>query len=107
MSDPNAKTEPSPPPQPPRRPVEPTSTTQSQLVADEQYARQLAEHYNGAASYGAPRRGSRGRQDYAFQTPKRTQTSPYGGDDEKERSFIDGELVFYFTYDRQTKTGGR
>jgi hypothetical protein len=52
MTDPDAVVEPIPPPQPPR----PTttrigSTPQSQVEADEMYARQLAEHYDGANSY--------------------------------------------------------
>lgn len=56
MTDPDAVIEPTPPPQPPR----PTgnrigSTPQSQLESDEQYARQLAEHYNSQGSSGADR----------------------------------------------------
>ncbi|KAL8927751.1 MAG: hypothetical protein Q9208_002166 [Pyrenodesmia sp. 3 TL-2023] len=94
MSDPDAqKDEPSPPPQPPRRPTAPTSTAQSQLAADEQYARQLAEHYNGAAAYGAPRSGSRGRQGQPVTGWQRTgskQNEAY--DDDRERSFIDDDL---------------
>ena len=92
MSDPDAqRKEPTPPPQPPRRPIAPTSTAQSQLAADEQYARQLAEHYNGAAAYGAPRDGSRGRQNPPVAGPKRTGSRQYEAyDDERERSFIDG-----------------
>lgn len=96
MSDPDAqKHEPAPPPRPPRRPTEPTSTAQSQLAADEQYARQLAEHYNGAAAYGAPRSGSRGRQSQpvaGLQKPGSKQNEAY--DDDRERSFIDGMAEF-------------
>ena len=57
MSDPDALREPTPPPQPPRPARSPlasdqaTSTSQNQLEADELYARQLAEHYSGTASY--------------------------------------------------------
>lgn len=59
MTDPNAR-EPTPPPRPPRPTAQPVgSTPQSQLEADEQYARQLAEHYGGGGSYG-PRSTSRG-----------------------------------------------
>ena len=65
MSDPDAA-EPPPPPQPPRpqrAPTVPTSTEESQLEADERYARQLAEHYNGALAYGdGPRSGSSDRR---------------------------------------------
>ncbi len=43
MSDPDAVTEPTPPPQPPRPQAQRVgSTPQSQLEADEHYARQLA-----------------------------------------------------------------
>ncbi|KAL9601319.1 MAG: hypothetical protein Q9219_002614 [cf. Caloplaca sp. 3 TL-2023] len=93
MSDPDAqKDEPIPPPQPPRRPSAPTSTGQSQLAADEQYARQLAEHYNGAA-YGGPRGGSRGRQNPPVNGPRRTGSRQHEAyDEERERSFIDDDL---------------
>ncbi|KAI4202240.1 MAG: hypothetical protein LQ350_002755 [Teloschistes chrysophthalmus] len=91
MSDPDAqKDDPVPPPQPPRRPIAPTSTAQSQLAADEQYARQLAEHYNGAAASGPPRGSTRGRPN---RDPHRTglrQNEQY--DEERERSFIDDDL---------------
>ena len=94
MSDPDAQVEPVPPPKPPRRtqsPLAPTATAQSQLAADEQYARQLAEHYNGAAAYEAPRNGSRGRQQNTGMMQKQTskQNDLYD-DEERERSFIDG-----------------
>jgi len=50
MSDPDAVREPTPPPQPPRPTAQRIgSTPQTQLEADEQYARQLAEHYGGYA----------------------------------------------------------
>ncbi|KAL8721109.1 MAG: hypothetical protein Q9225_002132 [Loekoesia sp. 1 TL-2023] len=94
MSDPDAqRNEPTPPPQPPRRPTVPTSTAQSQLAADEQYARQLAEHYNGAAAYGGPRGGSKARQNPTVTGPKRTGSRKYEVyDEERERSFIDDDL---------------
>lgn len=58
MSDPDAVVEHEP--LPPRQPPRPTttrmgSTPQSQLEADEMYARQLAEHYDGAATMNLPR----------------------------------------------------
>jgi len=60
MSDPDAVREETPPPQPPRPQAQRVgSTPLSQLEADEQYARQLAEHYGGAGGYG-PRGSSRG-----------------------------------------------
>ena len=92
MSDPDSQTEPTPPPKPPRPaqfPSNPTSTAQSQLAADEQYARQLAEHYNGAAAYGPPRTASRGQRSSGAPG----QRQPLRQDDlydDRERSFIDG-----------------
>ena len=89
MSDPDAA-EPPPPPQPPRPqqvPMGPTSTEESQLAADEQYARQLAEHYNGAPAYGeAPRSGSHNRRPQ--QRGASRQTSGY--DQENGPSWFDG-----------------
>lgn len=95
MSDPDAqRNEPTPPPQPPRRPTGPTSAAQSQMAADEQYARQLAEHYNGAAAYGVPRGGSRGRQRPHMTGPQRTGSRGYEVyDEDRERSFIDGMMT--------------
>ena len=96
MSDPDAQVEPEPipPPQPPRRtqsPRAPTTTAQSQLAADEQYARQLAEHYNGVAAYGAPRGGPRGGQQNATFRPRQgSRQNDVYDDEERERSFIDG-----------------
>lgn len=94
MSDPDAqRNEPTPPPQPLRRPTAPTSEAQSQMAADEQYARQLAEHYNGAAAYGPPRGGSRGRQRPPTSGPQRTGSRGYEVyDEDRERSFIDDDL---------------
>ncbi len=93
MSDPDAQTdEVAPPPQPPRKPTVPTSTEQSQLAADEQYARQLAEHYNTSATYGAPRSGSRGGSNPPVSGPERVNSRQYlKSEDERERSFIDGQ----------------
>ncbi|RDW62745.1 hypothetical protein BP5796_11047 [Coleophoma crateriformis] len=86
MSDPDAVREPTPPPQPPRPSVNRTgSTPQSQLEADEQYARQLAEHYGNAGTAYGPRGSGmpRGRQ----QTGLRPDESR-----EEERSFLDDDL---------------
>ncbi|KAI4103038.1 MAG: hypothetical protein LQ339_004402 [Xanthoria mediterranea] len=94
MSDPDAQTdEVAPPPQPPRKPTVPAATEQSQLAADEQYARQLAEHYNTSATYGAPRGGSRGRSNPPISGPERVNPRQYlKSEDERERSFIDDDL---------------
>ncbi|KAK4157464.1 hypothetical protein C8A00DRAFT_40178 [Chaetomidium leptoderma] len=99
MTDPEAAERDQPPPPPPRplaEPVGPTSTQQSQLEADELYARQLAEHYENVGAYeartanrGQPGGGGgqpmpRGRQ----QTGLRPQDDPY----DREHSFIDDDL---------------
>jgi len=89
MSDPNAVREPTPPPQPPRPTTQRMgSTPLSQLEADEQYARQLAEHYGG---YGEDRpratSGGPGGQ------PRRQQTGLNPNEfTEENRSFIDDDL---------------
>ena len=95
MSDPDSQVEPTPPPKPPRRtqsPLAPTTTAQSQLAADEQYARQLAEHYNGAAAYAAPRGGPRGGQQNAPLRPRQNSRQDDLIYDDRERSFIDGNI---------------
>lgn len=87
MSDPDAA-EPPPPPQPPR-PVRavtgPTSTEEGQLEADERYARQLAEHYNGAAAYGKTRSSGEGARRAPGRGPARptsgSRPNEYDGDD--------------------------
>ena len=67
----------------------PTSTEESQLLADERYARQLAEHYNGALAYGeGPRSGSGNRRPQQ-RGPSR-QASGYDQDDGP--SWFDGTL---------------
>ncbi|QSZ32825.1 hypothetical protein DSL72_002405 [Monilinia vaccinii-corymbosi] len=84
MSDPDAAIE-VPPPQPPRPQAQRIgSTPRSQLESDEQYARQLAEHYEGSSSYGphGPRGGSRGAYSQGHK-----QTG-----EEDERSFLDDDL---------------
>lgn len=95
MSDPDSQKEPTPPPKPPRpfqAPVGPTSTAESQLLADEQYARQLAHHYSGTDTYrGSPLSGTRGRQD-SNQARSRKEIGVKSAEthDEREHSFIDG-----------------
>lgn len=82
MTDPNAQQEDLPPPRPPRPSNTTTSTAQSQLEADERYARQLAEHYSGAVRRGPPsgldgNRGPRSRRE---------------SEEEREYSFFDGNM---------------
>ncbi|KAH6850953.1 hypothetical protein B0I37DRAFT_125390 [Chaetomium sp. MPI-CAGE-AT-0009] len=94
MTDPDAAERDRPPPPPPRPvvdPLGPTSTNQSQLEADEIYARQLAEHYENVGAYeartsnrGHPGGGHARRQ----QTGLRPQDDPY----DREHSFIDDDL---------------
>ena len=86
MSDPDAVREPTPPPQPPRPQAQRVGTTpQSQLEADEQYARQLAEHYGGGWS-NEPHSNSRSG------VPRgRQQTGP-NTTNEENRNFIDDDL---------------
>lgn len=91
MSDPDAvvEQEPLPPPQPPR-PIAARagSTPQSQLEADEMYARQLAEHYDSTAfmeqQRGIRRSTERGRK-------KETGLKPNELRDDG-RNFLDDEL---------------
>ena len=87
MSDPDAA-EPPPPAQPPRRapaPTAPTSTEEAQMAADERYARQLAEHYNGAVAYGGNAPGPRRGQARGPPAPL-----PEEYDSDRDRSFFDG-----------------
>jgi len=88
MSDPDAFREPTPPPQPPRPQAQRVgSTPKSQLEADEQYARQLAEHYGGGWS-NEPRRGSRGDMPRG-----RQQTGLKPNEmNEENHSFLDDDL---------------
>ncbi|KAH8601029.1 hypothetical protein B0O99DRAFT_610126 [Bisporella sp. PMI_857] len=78
MSDPDAVIEPTPPPQPPRPAAPRTgSTPLSQLEADEQYARQLAEHYD------APRTNQRTQQQQSRRKPN---------EEEDDYNFFDDDL---------------
>ena len=94
MSDPDSQREPDPPIQPPR-PVKqqqqpaPTSGNLSQLESDELYARQLAEHYSGAASQGRRRSSDRYNEQLPGSRPGRPGANP-NPDDVPWRSFIDG-----------------
>jgi hypothetical protein len=95
MSDPDSQREPTPPPKPPRSyqtPTGPTSTAQSQLLADEQYARQLAHHYSGTNAYrGSPLPGSKDFQDSQKVRHKGEMgMRPSERHEEREHSFIDG-----------------
>lgn len=75
MTDPDAVREPPEPPAKPPRPAAPqTSTTQSQLEADELYARQLAEHYSGGGPRGPP-----------------PQQQQWDGQGDRDHSFFDGK----------------
>ena len=108
MSDPGAQTdEVAPLPQPPPKPAVPTSTEQSQLAADEQYARQLAEHYDTSAAYGASRSGSRGRSNPPIAGPRSVNSRQYTQpEDERERSFIDGIVLHNGSLHRHDLTQG-
>ena len=95
MSDPDSQQEPPPPPQPPRPSQSPKIPSGlSQVEADEQYARQLAEQYNGLVAYGgAPRSGSREYRAPRAQRPKKeTGLKPNELYDDREHSFIDGMI---------------
>jgi len=84
MSDPDFRAEETPPPQPPR-PRQP----KSQLEADEQYARQLAQHYHSAsAGYGSRERGDPPLP----QRRKESNLKPNELYDDREHSFFDDDL---------------
>jgi hypothetical protein len=85
MSDPDFKTE-TPPPQPPR----PTAA-QRQLESDEQYARQLAAHYQATSSHEGF--GSRSRGDPTLSRQRQESgLKPSELYDDRERSFLDDDL---------------
>lgn len=91
MSDPSfqPEEEPSqqPPPQQPPRPMQ--RAPQTQMEADEQYARQLAEQYNYSGQQGQNRYNQR---EPARRRPNQ-QYPQYGEDDEEhERNFFDDDL---------------
>ncbi|KAK3170884.1 hypothetical protein OEA41_002968 [Lepraria neglecta] len=96
MSDPDAA-EPPPPAQPPRPvrvPTGPRSVEEEQLAADERYARQLAEHYNGAAAYDqTPRSGSGTRRASRGGAVRRgSAPRPEEFDEDRDRNFFDDDL---------------
>ncbi|KAK4957507.1 ubiquitin-binding protein cue5 [Elasticomyces elasticus] len=107
MSDPDFQADEPPPPQPPR-PIQ-RQQPQSQLEADEAYARQLAEQYSTTAHHNDPHTEqpkSRGQAQYNQRVPARrgpNQQRPnheyeYDNEqmgqrkDEQERSFLDDDL---------------
>lgn len=96
MSDPNAQVEPAAPPQPPqpaRLPEAPTTTPQNQLEADELYARQLAEHYRGAASR-REETGARGNRREPYMPARQRETGLKPNElHEDEHSFLDGMTI--------------
>lgn len=89
MSDPNFRTDETPPPKPPRpqprqQPQpQPQPHTRTQLEQDELYARQLAEHYQ---SQGAPRQQGRPQPGY----PRQQRSNDAA--DSREHSFFDDDL---------------
>ncbi len=97
MSDPDAA-ELSPPVQPPR-PAQPRShqsfSTESQMAADERYARQLEEHYNKVpTSYPPAELGAGSKRNVRGGPPVReVGFGPSQFDDDRERSFIDGAFT--------------
>ncbi|KAH0292579.1 hypothetical protein M436DRAFT_49368 [Aureobasidium namibiae CBS 147.97] len=85
MSDPDFKPEEAPPPRPPR----PTQA-QRQLDADEQYARQLAQHFQ---TESRPQRTRRDDDDRGPPLPTRPrQQRPGGAEEDREYNFFDDEL---------------
>jgi hypothetical protein len=87
MTDPDSQKN-APPPVKPPRPAQPTgvptSTAQSQLEADEMYARQLHEHYSSTGRQQRPPQNKGPNQQPARQ---RTQA-----EEEREYSFLDDDL---------------
>lgn len=93
MSDPDSQQEPDPPAMPPRPARgQPTGIQQSQLEADEMYARQLAEHYGNNARQQAPRQPNRYNEDLPPSRTGRPGAHP-DPDDVPWRSFVDGEQL--------------
>ncbi|KAF1990805.1 hypothetical protein K402DRAFT_347858 [Aulographum hederae CBS 113979] len=92
MSDPDFQQDDTPPPPQPPRPTQ----AQRQLEQDEQYARQLAQHFQNQASapgYGAY--GSQTRGDPALPEQRRQgnlRPNELYDDDDREHSFFDDDL---------------
>jgi CUE domain len=91
MTDPDAQQEPPPPAMPPRPPRQ-QSMPQNQLDTDEQYARQLQEHY--ANSQGRQQRPNRYNEDLPASRVGRPGSNP-NPDDVPWRSFFDGQSLLY------------
>ena len=88
MSDPDAAKDTE---VPPAKPPRPTATKLTQLEADEQYARQLAEHYSGVNDQNRPpRTSSRYNEQLQGSRIGKPGAKP-NPDDVPWRSFIDGE----------------
>ncbi|KAJ5370210.1 uncharacterized protein N7496_006302 [Penicillium cataractarum] len=85
MTDPTAQEDMVPPPKPPRPTQTATSTTQRQLEADEQYARQLAQHYNAPGERRAPAPGW--ENDPRYRQPRGSEDS-----EDKEYNFFEDDL---------------
>lgn len=85
MSDPDFKPEEEAPPPRPPRPTQ--QAPQNQLEADEMYARQLAEQYNGM-----PRARNQYNQREAAGRRPNQQPQRQFADDEAERNFFDDDL---------------
>jgi hypothetical protein len=108
MSDPDSQQREPPPPAQPPRPARtapapaPTSTTQSQLEADELYARQLAEHYSGAGNYGddGQRRSSSGWGRREPQLPRQQREAGLKPNEmyDDDHSFVNGNWLFKNIY---------
>jgi CUE domain len=84
MTDPDSQRDavpPAKPPRPARQTGMPTSTAQSQLEADEMYARQLHEHYSGTSRQHKQNPGQN-------HLPRQQNQ----GDEEREYSFLDDDL---------------
>lgn len=95
MTDPDAvQREEQPPPPPPRPVAEPhglSSTSQSQLEADEEYARQLAQQYENVGSYEARTSSRSAPGGYSSRPRQETGLKPNEMYD-KEHSFLDDDL---------------
>lgn len=95
MTDPDAVQNDAPPPPPPRpvaEPAGPTSTAQSQLEADEEYARRLAEHYENVGAYEARTANNMHQGPGVPRGRQQTGLGPNDQYDEREHSFLDDDL---------------
>ena len=104
MTDPGAQTQEAPPTARPTRPVETAvPQAQTQIEADEMYARQLHEHYSGAgAGAGATARPQQRPSQYNENLPGSRVGRPGAKpnpDDVPWRSFFDGKTTRWPTED--------